>query len=467
MKVKIQVVIENDEGQVEDVQQVACLRRGPLTPEELGLNLAEAKQILHGVQESMVASQVNDYMNGQRPCPQCGARRTQKGRHEILFRTLFGKLRLKSLRLHHCDCEPAQAQETFIPLAELLPNRTAPGLLYLQAKWCSLLSFGVSCDLLAEVLPLGEGLNTTALRNNLHRVAERMEKELGEERKTFLPEAVPTPEGKHPIPPGKPAFTLGLDGAYVQAGGRAGWFEVIVGRSVPAAGASKYFGFVHNIEDKPKRRIYEVLRSQGLEADQPVQFLSDGGETVRNLQMYISPQSEHWLDWFHITMRLTVMGQMRKGMNGVEASALVEQAEQDLESLKWHVWNGNVEPALELVDGLKVLLGGDGISAERQKLLKAIREFGACIATKQAFIPDYGDRYRNKETISTAFAESAVNQLVRLRMVKQQQMHWTQRATHLLLQVRAQVLNNDFRETFRRWYPAMKLENETGIPLAA
>jgi hypothetical protein len=149
--------------------------------------------------------------------------------------------------------------------------------LYLEAKWCSLLSFGVSCDLLAEVLPLGDELNTTTLRNNLHRVAERMEKELGEERKTFLPEAVPTPEGKQPIPLGKPAFTLGLDGAYVHAGGRAGWFEVIVGRSVPAAGASKYFGFVHNIEDKPKRRIYEVLRSQGLEADQPVQFLSDGG----------------------------------------------------------------------------------------------------------------------------------------------------------------------------------------------
>ena len=99
------------------------------------------------------------------------------------------------------------------------------------------------------------------------------------------------------------------------------------------------------------------------------------------------------------------------------------QAEQDLESLKWHVWNGNVESALKLVDGLKVLLGGTGISAERQKLLKAIREFGACIATNQAFIPDYADRYRNKETITTAFVESAVNQLVRKRMGKQQQMH--------------------------------------------
>jgi len=66
-----------------------------------------------------------------------------------------------------------------------------------------------------------------------------------------------------------------------------------------------------------------------------------------------------------------------------------------------------------------------------QKLLKAVREFGNYIATNQAFIPDYGDRYRNKETISTAFAESAVNQLVSKRMVKQQQMHWTQRGAHL------------------------------------
>jgi hypothetical protein len=42
-------------------------------------------------------------------------------------------------------------------------------------------------------------------------------------------------------------------------------------------------------------------------------FLSDGGDTVRDLQMYLSPESEHWLDWFHITMRLTVMGQMIQG----------------------------------------------------------------------------------------------------------------------------------------------------------
>jgi hypothetical protein len=45
-----------------------------------------------------------------------------------------------------------------------------------------LLSFGVSLDLLREVLPLGEELNTVSLRNNLHNVASRIEAELGEER---------------------------------------------------------------------------------------------------------------------------------------------------------------------------------------------------------------------------------------------------------------------------------------------
>ena len=43
-------------------------------------------------------------------------------------------------------------------------------------------------------------------------------------------------------------------------------------------------------------------------------FLSDGRNTVRDLQTYLSPESGHILDWFHITLRLTVMGQMVKGM---------------------------------------------------------------------------------------------------------------------------------------------------------
>jgi len=57
--------------------------------------------------------------------------------------------------------------------------------------------------------------------------------------------------------------------------------------------------------------------------------------------------------------------------------------------------------------------------------------------------------------IATAFAESTVNQVISKRMVKKQQMRWTPRGAHLLLQVRTRVLNDELQATFSRWYPAL------------
>src|SRR5664279_958037 len=94
VKVRIQVIIESDDGHVQAVEEVACLKRGTLTPEELGLNLAEAKEILQSVQRSMAERQVGDYTAERINCPGCGQRRAQKGHHPIQFRTLFGKLTL-------------------------------------------------------------------------------------------------------------------------------------------------------------------------------------------------------------------------------------------------------------------------------------------------------------------------------------------------------------------------------------
>ena len=52
--------------------------------------------------------------------------------------------------------------------------------------------------------------------------------------------------------------------------------------------------------------------------------------------------------------------------------------------------------------------------------------------------------------------ESTVNYVVSKRMVKKQQMKWSERGAHLLLQVRTQVLNGDLRQWFARWYPGME-----------
>ena len=79
----------------------------------------------------------------------------------------------------------------------------------------------------------------------------------------------------------------------------------------------------------------------------------------------------------------------------------------------------------------------------------------------------HGERYRNGERIATGFVESTVNQVVSKRMVKKQQMAWTERGAHLLLQVRTRVLNRELDETFRRWYPKFRPEVPAALKTAA
>lgn len=102
-----------------------------------------------------------------------------------------------------------------------------------------------------------------------------------------------------------------------------GHFEVIAGKRMADDG-SKCFAFVRRYDKKPKRRLFNLLKSQGMQMNQQVTFLSDGGDTVRDLQRYLNSQAEHALDWFHATMRITVMNQMAKGLRSQEFPNIAE-----------------------------------------------------------------------------------------------------------------------------------------------
>lgn len=184
MKMNVQVVIESEEGQTR-VEKIASFTRGTLSAASLGLSLAEAKDLLSHLQESLVTEQISEYLQEQRRCPHCGRERVLKGHHTLTLRTLFGKLSLPSPRLRSCECEDAsRGTGSISPLAALLAERTAPELAYLQVKWASLMSYGLSVDLLAEVLPLAGQVNTTSVRRQVQRVGERVEEALGPEQAT-------------------------------------------------------------------------------------------------------------------------------------------------------------------------------------------------------------------------------------------------------------------------------------------
>src|SRR5262249_5375386 len=240
------------------------------------------------------------------------------------------------------------------------------------------------------------------------------------------------------------------------SGTQAGFFEVIAGKSViefrrsdeEQKPSSKCFSFVQTFDAKPRRRLWELLKSQGMAENQQVVFLSDGGDSVRNLQEYIHPYSEHWIDWFHITMRITVLLQQVKGLEG-EQPELGQEVAQELNSIKHFLWHGNTFQALQRLESLRINLEFPQTPSDlTRKIAKVLGEFQTYISKNEEFIPNFGERRRNGEMISTSFVESTVNQVISKRMVKKQQMRWTPRGAHLLLQIRTKVLNNELEEVF-------------------
>ena len=188
----------------------------------------------------------------------------------------------------------------------LLSEQTAPELLFMETKWASLVSYGLTVQALTDFLPVDETLSISTVRTNALAVAQRCEAELGDEQMSFI-EGCPRDWGHLPIPDGP--LTVGIDGGYVRDWDeKKRQFEVIVGKSILAftredeedIPSSKCFGFVQTFDPKPKRRLFELLQSQGLQMNQQLTFLSDGGDTVRDLQLYLSPEAEHLLDWFHV-----------------------------------------------------------------------------------------------------------------------------------------------------------------------
>jgi hypothetical protein len=295
MQVKIMLQIVGDDGNIGTTEEVADLTKVTEGAEDLGLSLAESKALLAAAQQRIVKAQVDCWLERHRHCEVSGRKLRCKGSYPITFRTLFGDVQLQSPRFYVPKERQTNGPVTISPLTQLLPDHIAPERLYLETRWASLVPYAAAADLLADVLPVGGGVNATTVRQHVLRAAERIEADLAEQRTSFTEgtdsrnwEDLPVPEGR---------MVIGLDGGYIRDWrDRKRNFELIVGRSIPEEGEARYIGFVHGYDRKPQRRIIDHLRRQGFQADQDLTFITDGGDELRSLAERISPCSEHVLD---------------------------------------------------------------------------------------------------------------------------------------------------------------------------
>ncbi len=384
MKFRIQVVRVADDG-AERMKEGMEFERQELAMETLGMSLAEGKAVLKGVQELVAEQQAAEFLQRERTCRHCARHLSSKG----------APVRLQCARCSgQCRCRTHAGIGATVSRPR---GQTSPELLYLEVRWASLIPYGSVARLLGDVLPMAYTQNGMTIRNHVLKTAERIEADLGEEKPVFFDgseqdwEAQPPPDGP---------MTVGIDGGFVRAAHKEGFFEVIAGKSVvdfrrsdeEATSSSKCFSFVQTFDQKPRRRLWELLKSQGMQENQQVVFLSDGGDSVRNLQAYLHPDSEHWLDWFHITMRITALQQQVKTLKD-EQPKIGEEVARALESIKHFLWHGNTFQALQRLESLLIDLEFPEVpSPLTQKVAKGIGEFETYIRNNEEFIPNFGER---------------------------------------------------------------------------
>ena len=466
MRISILLQITDDQGFAGAAEEVTAFDKTTQRPEDLGLLIDEGKAPLTAVQHRTIVAQVAAWTDRHRSCEACGARCRIKGYYPIAFHTLYGDIDINSPRLYRCACKDT-GPASVSPLRELIPSHIAPERLYLEARWASLVPYAAAAGLLADILPISAGANATTVRAHLLQVAERVEAELQDERSSFI-DGCQAEWQELPIPEGR--IEVGLDGGYVRNwADRKSNFELIVGRSIPEDRAPRYLGLVHGYDVKPKRRLFDLLKSQGLQANQDVTFLTDGGEEVRALTEHVTPASEHVLDWFHITMRLTVLSQYARGV-GQHDETQGAHLLKSIERMKWLLWHGNLQRAEKIIETFEEDVDDLEVDYPNlRKFARSAREFTVYIRSNASSLINYGERYRAGERISSSLAESTVNAVISKRFAKRQQMQWTPRGAHLLLQTRTRALDGTLRPLFERWHPglAANRDNAESVKLAA
>lgn len=199
MDIEISVTITAPDGTAH-TDRIAAFSKGIEAAGDIGLSIEEGKAVLLGIQRKVVAAQCEAFCIKHARCTCCDRKLRGKGRRQIRYRTVFGDIAVESPRFYSCQCHNGPAK-TFSPLNELLLDHIAPELLWLETKWASLVSFGVTTNLLKDVLPIDMRLNPDTIRRHLGRVATRMEAELSGERYSFIEtttgarRAVPLPGG--------------------------------------------------------------------------------------------------------------------------------------------------------------------------------------------------------------------------------------------------------------------------------
>ena len=298
---RVKLVAEFETGETTEAEVARLDRDEQAGLADLGLRLAEAKQLLAAIQAQIVPAQVAVAGERRRACVACEGELASKGHYTATFRSLFGDVPTRVRRLLSCPCQSGGVASSSAGF-DLEAATVAPELAYVTARYAALAPFGKVADLLSELLPISGAQNAGTVRNRTMRAGEAV----------VQPHAAKTAEAAA-APPAKPVV-IGLDGGYVRSRHRQDerHFEVIAGKVVDAEGNQSRFAFARNSPAIASRAFKRALAMAGVTADTPATVLSDGDAGLWRLQPEALPNATVVLDWWHAAVRFEHAGRSRR-----------------------------------------------------------------------------------------------------------------------------------------------------------
>jgi hypothetical protein len=454
---RVKLVAELRPGVTTETEVARMERDAEAGLADLGLRLDEAKQLTAALQAEMVSAQLAVVGERRRGCVTCGRELASKGHYPATFRSLFGDVPVQVRRLLVCPCQGPGEARSFAAL-NLGKGAVAPELAYVTAKFAALAPFGKVATLLSELLPVRGAQNAGTVRNRTLRVGQEV---------VQLPIDSAGPSVAQTAGP----VVVGLDGGYVRSRHRPErHFEVVAGKVIHARGAQHRFAVARNGPETASAAFRQALAAAGVRADTPATVLCDGDAGLWRLQREALPGATIVLDWWHAAVRFEHALQAARGLGASPADASrAHDAVRTLERAKWCLWHGRWTGCRRKLAALRRWAK----RKPRREVAGIVRLqrhvsdlLGYLERNRDALMP-YAARRRCGEPISTAFVESAVNEIVAKRMNKAQQMRWNRASVQPFLDVRTAVLNGTLEDAFRRRYPGFRPANDDGATAAA
>jgi hypothetical protein len=431
--------VEGSPGSV-DVLEIDC--PGDLRNlADLGLKLAQGKQLLNQVQQAVVAAQSQDHAAQRPACRACGAVCRIKDYRPRRIATLFGRVTVRLPRFCCAGCRGEQAGIEWPPQC-----RSTPEFDQIRAQFSAFLPYRVAAGVLEQLLPLDAGTDPETLRAHTLKV--------GEDLRDSAPAEPATTAA---------AITLSVDSTFIRSCEEdQRHLEVRLGNVETSEGARQVFAAVARTDTEIEALIGRGLAAVGHTDKTDLTAFTDGCSGLRSMLVDAGVTKPPGLDWFHIAMRLhhaeKTAGTLPIDTPEREHARAVIVTEID--RLHWRIWNGKAKDAritLERIRQVMPVFRGDGDQKKdpsSRRLWTALREIDRYLTSQSAWLVNYAERHRAGLRVGTSITEGTANFLVNRRMNKSQQMRWSRRGADLLLQVRCAVFNGKLESSFEPLFDA-------------